>query len=222
MLEFLEAALLPINLPYTILMIVVVIYWLSVILGVLDFDFLDFDVDIDVDMDVDVDADVDVDTGGHFGFANILHFFNIGALPFMIVLSFLAFFMWSASILINHYINNSSWLIGIGLFLPIFIGSLFLTKFTTIPFVKIFAAMEKETDIAVIGRECILMESADSKHLAQGKVVTGSGMVQMINVKTINEHQTISKGSKALIVEYDEERKCFLIDVGVDGESLLN
>ncbi len=214
MLEFLEASLLPVNLPYTILMLVVLIYWVSVILGVLDFDFLDFDVDVDVDLDVD--ADMDVDAGGGFGFSQVLYFFNIGSLPFMIILSFLAFFMWSASVLANHYVGNSSWLIALGLFVPILIGSLFLTKFATIPFVKMFAAMERDTDIEVIGKECVLMESADSVHLAHGKVVTGSGLVQMINVRTIDEGKTIPKGSTAIIVEYDEKRKCYLITEGAN------
>ncbi|MFT5619620.1 MAG: hypothetical protein ACI85I_002867 [Arenicella sp.] len=218
MLEFLEASLLNINLPYTILMLVVLIYWVSVILGVLDFDFLDFDVDVDMDLDVDVDADIDIDAGGGFGFSQALYFFNIGSLPFMIILSFLAFFMWSASVLTNHYIGNSSWLIALGLFIPISIGSLFLTKFATIPFVKMFAAMEQETDIEVIGKECVLMESADSIHIAHGKVVTESGLVQMINVQTIEEGKVISKGTTVIIVEYDEKKKCYLVTEGVRND----
>ena len=39
------------NLPYTILLGFVLIYWLTVILGFLDLSTLDLDVDIDMDVD---------------------------------------------------------------------------------------------------------------------------------------------------------------------------
>ena len=86
-----QAAIEPVNIVYTILLVVVALYWLSVFLGALDlssFDFdVDADVDVDADLDVDVDADMDVDGEAHTTigwFAGTLHFFNFGKLPFMI------------------------------------------------------------------------------------------------------------------------------------------
>lgn len=210
--QFLEAALQPINMPYTMFMMVVLIYWLTVILGVLDFSFLDFDVDVDADVDVDVDADVDADSGGSVGgaLAGILLFFNIGTVPFMIVFSFLIFFMWSASVFANYYLNNESWGLATLMFPAFLIGGLFFAKFATAPFVKMFESMYNDTDVTVIGKVCLLMESADSEHIAHAKVTNSEGLVQMVNVKT-SEGEIIEKGSQVLIISYDEEQKCYIV-----------
>lgn len=45
--ELLEAALLPVNLMYTSLLLFMLVYWLSVIFGALDVHFLDFNLDAD-------------------------------------------------------------------------------------------------------------------------------------------------------------------------------
>lgn len=211
--QFLEAAFQPLNVPYTILMVVVLIYWLSVIIGVLDFSFLDFDVDADVDIDIDADADIDVDgDAGAGGMSTFLHFFHFGAVPFMIVFTFLVIFMWFGSILTNYYLANDSWYIALGLF-PIFlVVGLFLTKFATVPFVKLFAAMDNQNDIEVVGKVCTLMESVDSQHISHAKVTSQDGMVQMVNVRTTHETTSLPTGSKALIVSYDEDKKCYIVE----------
>ena len=62
--EIIEAAFSPVNIIPTILLLFVLFYWIIVIVGVINMDFLDVDVDMDadIDLDVDVDADIDVDT----------------------------------------------------------------------------------------------------------------------------------------------------------------
>ena len=62
--EVLQEALMPANLVFTVMLGIVIIYWIMVILGALDVDFLDIDFDSDVDVDADVDADVDGTGGG--------------------------------------------------------------------------------------------------------------------------------------------------------------
>ena len=52
--QFLEAALQPINMPYTGMMVVVLVYWLTVILGVLDFSFLDFAIFSPVNLSITI------------------------------------------------------------------------------------------------------------------------------------------------------------------------
>ena len=55
-----------VNLPYTLLLIAMLLYWLSVIAGALDISILDLDIDLDanVDLDADVDLGADVDLDG--------------------------------------------------------------------------------------------------------------------------------------------------------------
>ena len=68
MIEFLQECILPVNLPLTILMGLVLSYWLMVIVGVLGLDVIDLDLDLDADVDLDLDTGVDAEVdGGLFG-----------------------------------------------------------------------------------------------------------------------------------------------------------
>ena len=92
----------PVNLPASFLLGLVLLYWLMVILGVLGMDA--FDLDLDADLDFDVEADVD----GHFEgsvFGKVLDFFHLGDVPIMIVVSFFVLNMWIITIVSNHYFN---------------------------------------------------------------------------------------------------------------------
>ena len=57
--EFFSTLFSPANALATGFLVLIIVYWLTVILGLLDMET----IDIDVDMDVDVDVDVDVDAG---------------------------------------------------------------------------------------------------------------------------------------------------------------
>ena len=88
--ELLQAAFSTPNIVFTVLLLVVMLYWVSVFMGLLDMGSFDVDIDVDMDVDVDVDIDADVDadaevTGG--GLAGILHFFNLGQVPFMVIMN---------------------------------------------------------------------------------------------------------------------------------------
>ena len=57
MTELIQTAFSPINLLFTILLMLVILYWLSIIIGALDIGSFDLDFDFDADVDVDLDAD---------------------------------------------------------------------------------------------------------------------------------------------------------------------
>ncbi|MBX2841838.1 MAG: DUF1449 family protein [Flammeovirgaceae bacterium] len=205
MMEFLQAAFLPVNIPYTGRMVLTMLYWFTVIIGV--FDVSSFDIDLDVDVDIDMDAEVD---SGNFGIGQVLHFFNFGEVPFMIIFSFLSLFMWVASIMANYYLGNSSWPIALGLFIPIFISCLFLTKFVTYPFVKFFHLAEKVEDTNVLGKICDIIMKADTSMLGQAEVKTQQA-TQLINIKA-TANNTLEKGAKGLVLEYNDEKNFYLVE----------
>lgn len=210
--ELFRESILPLNLPYTVLLGLVLFYWLTVFLGALDIDLFHFDVGVDADIDVDIDVDADIDAGGHssLSWGKVLHFFNIGEAPFMIILSFMSFFMWAGSVLFNHYTGNSSQLVAFGLFFLLFIVSLFLTKFCSIPFAKFFAVFDKQLDRNVIGAVCQVKVSATENSLGQAEVDT-EDFHQLVNIKTV-EGLTLKKGDTALILEYNEEDNYYIVD----------
>ncbi len=85
MIELMQLAFYPINMVFTMLLISIVVYWLTVILGVLDTDLFDMDLpDMDADADMDADVDANLDTGVAWG---VLHWFYVGEVPIMMLLT---------------------------------------------------------------------------------------------------------------------------------------
>ncbi|MGB0525501.1 MAG: hypothetical protein ACPGJS_21170 [Flammeovirgaceae bacterium] len=208
--ELLEESLRAVNFPYTLLLGLVLFYWLTVFLGLLDLDFLSIDVDVDADVDVDMDADIDAGHHGGFSFGKLLHFFNIGEAPFMIIMTFLSLYMWVGSILFNHFMQNSSGLLAAGFAIPLIIVSLFLTKFSSWPFAKVFKALNKEEDTNVIGKLCEVKVGASDKYLGQAEV-NGEKYHQLINIKAV-EGVELKKGEHALILEYVEDGNYYIVE----------
>lgn len=202
MLELYHAAVAPANLLPTGLLLFVLLYWLTVIVGLLDMKT----------------ADLDVDGDGHFGHHHetswlngALAFFNLGRIPLMIFLSFVFLPLWVGSILVNYYTGNTSLLLGLVCFVPLFIGSLFVAKFLTLPFVKLFAAMEKEHDggAKALGKVCTVLLPASAEHLGQASVRI-SGAPLILNVRSTGA--ALAKGDEALVIDFDEQRRCYLIE----------
>lgn len=213
MLELLEAAILPINIVFTVLLAIVLLYWFSVILGAMDMSSFDIDLDADFDVDVDADMDTDLDGGGSGGwFASALSFFNFGKVPFMVVMTFLILSMWAISILSNHYLGGGSILFALGALLPNLCVSLLITKLVTSPLISFFKNFnETEAPVDYIGLTCKLTLPATVTSMGQAEVEY-EGKYLLVNVKVEeNDVPAILKGDKAVIVGEEEGGRCYLI-----------
>lgn len=190
--ELLNAAISMVNLPYTVFMGIVALYWSSVILGAMDISFLD--------MDIDIDADVDGDLPFHLG---LLTFFNVGQVPTMFLLSILGFFSWSFSILVNHALDNESMLVAAGLFFPNMFVSLFVTKYITKPFAKLFNYIGKETSHTIIGSLVQIRSKIDHQHISQIEVKT-DGSPLLINARA-REGVVLDTGQQVMVVDKEDD-----------------
>ena len=133
--EFFKELITLANLTVTIMMGMVVLYWLMVILGVLGMDA----IDLDLGMDADLDFDPGLDASPDGMFPEALTFMHMGEVPAMIVGSIVVFFMWILTVLSNHYINSDQNLLFAFLFIvPNLLISLIATKALIWPFVNIF------------------------------------------------------------------------------------
>ena len=138
--ELLEFSFSGINIIPTVLLIFVFIYWLIVIMGVIDIDTLDFDLDMDADVDVDGDFEVD-------GLSSVLAFFNIGQMPLMIFVTFFTIPLWTCTLLVNDFIGHNSILIGALILFGVGFGCLFVAKFLTIPIAKLYKKVLPSLDL---------------------------------------------------------------------------
>ncbi len=205
MLELFEFSITGVNVIPTVLLIFVLIYWLIVIIGVIDID----SVDVDLDLDLDGDVDVEVEVGG---LASVLSFFNIGHMPLMIFITFFAIPLWVSSILVNDFLGIQSFLPGLITFIPLFIGSLFVAKFLTIPIAKFYRKIRHETEAVkhIVGQLCIAKLPISEDRTSQAEIKVGGTSV-LINAKT-RHGATIAKGEQGLVIEHNEIEKFYYVE----------
>ena len=201
--ELLDAAVSPANIVVTGLAIFILIYWITVIIGLVDLDMFD----IDLDMDGDVDAD-----GGHVGWLNsVLAFFNLSQIPIMIFFSFLIFPAWGIMMITTDFLGVESFWLGLVVLIPVLFVSLFIAKFLTTPFVKIFGKLSEDPEEEVIiGKICEVTISTRSDKVGQGRIVT-KGAPHLLNVCSTPGTE-LKKGDMGLIIEHLKDRNVYLIE----------
>jgi hypothetical protein len=213
----LKAALLPINMPFTILLGVVVLYWLLVILGALDFDMGGHDVDVSMDGH-DIDAGHDADAGSHdvgdghsiTAFQSMLQFLHIGDAPMMIVVSVMAVIAWGVAVLSNVYLNpGGSWLLALVYLVPNGVFTVVATHYLLRPLAKAMRSMneDQEKSPPVVGRvaEVTTSEVTEKFGMALLQVKGAPLAIQIRSTKG----EPIKKGDQVLVINEDRKNNTF-------------
>ncbi|MHC4119307.1 MAG: hypothetical protein ACYSWO_17565 [Planctomycetota bacterium] len=219
MTELIQTAFSPVNVVLTVMLILNVVYWLTVILGLLDVDFLDIElpdsgleVDSDIDVDLDAEGDVDMDIS-HDGILNsVLHFFYIGEVPIMLLISILILSMWTLCILGNHYFNPlNSFIAALPVYATSLVASLAICRVFAMPLKKIHEVFNKDYNAPkkVIGRICIVTTTSVSDKMGQAEVKT-KGAPIVLNVVSDSEH-VFHKSDEAVVVNKDKEKGIYTI-----------
>jgi len=209
--ELLQASISPNQILLTLLLGLVVCYWLLVILGALD-----FDTDLpDAGADVDGDghhAHKGMSTGGFwFTMGRIFGFTQV---PLIVWLSFIVLFMWFFSMLSNHLWNpDAETSQAILLLLPVLITSILTTRIITYPIAKVFKAMN-DTDTEaeeVLGRIGIVCSIEADETYGQLEIA-GQGAPLLINVRTLPGAPTLKKGDRAKVISPGPDNAFYQIE----------
>lgn len=202
----------PANLPYTLLLLLVVLYWLTVFIGALDLDFLDFDLDGDTEVEVEVDTEVEAVAGGSTGLMSVATFFNLGRVPFMIFFSLLVLSLWTGAVLAWEAFGREIPWFPLLWLLPNLLLGLFVTKLLSTPFKRWHRHMNRET---VHKRELVGKT---------GRIIIAvrPGRTGRIELDTEDQHfvldvithgtDVLETGTQALIVEYDPETDRYAVE----------
>ncbi|MDX1446277.1 OB-fold-containig protein [Lishizhenia sp.] len=214
MLELLNMSFNGANFIASFFLVLVVLYWITVIMGVLDLNFLD--VDVEIDMDADVEVEVDADTGvaasGDLSWLMfILRFLNIGRVPLMLWFSFFSLSLWFVQVSINEIFGIESFVFGLLTLIPCIIGCAILAKFLTFPFVKMFASLEKESmskDLTgSIGKVTLI--DTEGKN-GQAKVENNQN-VHTIYIET-KRGSSLIKGDSILVISFNKDQNTYLVE----------
>ncbi|GMQ57754.1 hypothetical protein AN1V17_21490 [Vallitalea sediminicola] len=174
-------------------------YWIIVIIGAFDFDFLDIDIDVGAD-----------NSGPFYA---ILAFLNVGELPFMLVFSIFALNFWIISMLMYYlpFVVVGGLLNGI-LLIPVMIISVLFTKCETIPLKGIFkySNMQDNRGNQVIEQLCILMCEMKDGRLGQARIKR-DGASLIINVKSEYDKESFDKDEVAFVSRKDTDKDIYYI-----------
>jgi len=210
-----KAALLPINLPFTVLIAGVAFYWLLVVLGTLDFEFGGHDVDLGGGDGADAHAghgheahaDAAYDPGVFQGFLQFLH---IGDAPVMVVLSVMAIIAWVFAMLANILFNSgSSLLFAAALLVPNAIFTVVSTHYIMRPVAKFIRSLNEDAEKAppVVGlvAEVTTSEVTAKFGLALVQIKGAPLAIQIRNTRG----EKIGKGERVLVIDEDKKNNTF-------------
>ena len=202
MYAFLQETITPPNLPFTILLILIMLYWLFVIIGTIDLEFLD----------IDLSADGDIDAGDGF-FTSFLQLLKMGDAPIMAAVSIMALIAWTISMVYNHYLNfgHQGW-IAAGVIAFNFIVSFFITVLITRLLNKIFGPFNSGEDAmqSCMYKMGTVITSKVNSDFGQVEILT-QGAPVTINARTPDDFVFL-KGEKVLVYDEDKEKGIYFVD----------
>ncbi|MFT7631655.1 MAG: hypothetical protein ACI87E_002694 [Mariniblastus sp.] len=238
MTDFFNELINPVNLPVTALLVLVLLYWLMVIVGVLGLDSFDFDfdapdagIDADFGLDAGVNGDFGIDaqggidtspatsfgggssTSGNDGLLRTaFDFFYLGEVPIVIIGTFFVLFLWIATYLTNHYWNtDQSVLVMLMWSVPNTFVSLLVTRYTMIPFAKMFRlSLENTTRDEMVGLIGRVTTSEVTEKFGQLELRINNEPEMKINVRTRPGKQ-LAKGDAAKIISFNNTDGTFLV-----------
>ena len=213
MMELFQESMRAVNLPFTVLAMLAVLYWVVVLLGVIDVDALDFDMDLDVDVDVDVDVDGDI-VGHGSALASLVGILGLKNVPILLALSVYFISLWLVGMVAQYYLNpGDSAIIGGVIIAVNLFASLIVMRIVTRPFAKIYGVLNKDYDAPakVVGSVCTVTSLDISGSRVGSCEILAKGAPIQINAVHRGEH-FLKKGDEALVVRYDKENRVYEIE----------
>lgn len=200
--EIWDQALLSYNLPLTVLLGFVFLFWIVSLVGIGDFD---------PDLDLDADAG-DLHGGGALGF--ILRVVNAQDIPLMLVLSLLSLFLWAIAIASNYYFNpDESGGRASLLLVGNFFVSVLLVKLATQPLRPFFRSIknEREHSEPLIGSVGRVKSRVLDASFGQCEVVRPKGAPALLNCRLAEGEEALARGAEILVIGFDDDTRRFII-----------
>lgn len=186
--DFLAFSVQKSQLPYTIILGFLLLYWILVLAGAFNFEFFG----------VDVDADLDAPEGP---FQWFLALFNIGELPVMIVVSFIVVGLWTTAMITGMLMPQGVSTFFRLAFLPV---NVLVGALVAIPMIKPVAWLFRQNEAS---RE-VIREEGSLAHLrsalepeAMGQaMIDRQGAPVMLNVKLAAGESAMGAGTEVVVV----------------------
>jgi hypothetical protein len=178
----------------SVLLLVVVLYWLLAAVGVLS-------------------GDDGAEVGGLEG---VLAGLGLDGVPATVVLSLLTAFSWFAclggSVLLNGFDLSSPVTIALGLvvLLAALVVGVLLTRVLAWPLRKLFPNSPQASRNDFIGRPCVIRTGTVTQTFGQAEVTASDGSSAVVQVRQAGQDLLVA-GSTALIFDYDGDGEFFWV-----------
>jgi len=224
MMEVFQLSFSGINFVPTLFLVLVLLYWITVFVGLLDLHFLHIDFSTHTHVQIDTHAiehHVHLEHDQHGGvddvgetsfFVSFLSFFNLGKVPFMVLFSFFSLSVWVIAITLSYWLKIESIVFAILLLIPNFLVSLFFAKFCTMPLVKIFYYndLQAKEDIPLEGKTGTVIIPVSSE-FGQIEILINNAPIR-VNATSL-DHKKLDKDTKVLVIDYNPQTRCYLVDI---------
>lgn len=219
MIELIREAIALYNLPFTALLGVVLLYWLLVMVGSLDFDFDLFDFGSG-DGGVGEVGDL---PGGHGGGAlggamlSAGRLFGLTQVPIAIWGSFFILFMWIGSMLLNYRFNGAAGDRDLStaamLLIPNLIGSVVLTRLVTFPVGRFFGALSQVDDevMKIEGHTGVVTTVELDERYGQVQV-NQSGAPSLVNARLRESAPALHKGDLVRVLQPSHDGSFYYVE----------
>lgn len=195
---------------FTILLILCFFYWIIAVLGLIDFDFLDFDIP-DGDLEVGVNDSLDnVNV-----LAGLLMRLGLHGVPFPIVFSIITLLGWFicyyAVYFLFPFVPGALLEFFVGV--PVFVGSLYLAALITAKIIKplrpIFLAANQEVQKTILGKVAVVRTARVDKTFGEATVEDG-GAGLIVKVRSFKD-ETFARGDRIVLLEYVKEENIYKV-----------
>lgn len=211
MLELFQESLLPVNLPFTILLGLIAIYWVIGLLGLIDIDGPD-GVEAGVEVDVEVDGGDDGGSASGGLYKTLLNVIGASDAPLMFVISLFSLFLWASNVLLNHYFNPDFETGRASLLLiPVVVGSFVLTRLLVIPLRPVMKMLRSpEKPVEVIGASGIVRSSKIDSEFGEVEV-SASERNLILRARISTNEAPLVKGDRILVVSKEDESDTYVV-----------
>ncbi|GAA5215030.1 hypothetical protein ACFSJ3_01300 [Corallincola platygyrae] len=188
---------------YTVLLGVMLVYWLIAALGTVDIDVLD------------VDIDVDADVGAVEGFAGLVFRLGLGGVPLTVVLTLIALTGWSVSYFSMLWLVNPltsgfiNLLLGIGVAIGAFLVSIPVTAQLIKPLRPLFRSVNGPSTRDLVGSIAVVRTSRVDQSFGEATLEDGgAGMILRVRA---DESLKLSRGDRVVVLSYIPESHAYQV-----------
>lgn len=203
--DFLVSSLTFPTLLFSIVLCVCVLYWVLAAFGL--FDATDGWTEVDMDVGDFVDA-ADPQAGSH-GLAGLLARFGLSGVPFMVMLTILAFTGWILSyyaqlLVLSHLGDTLRWALGAGIVVAALAGGVFLTALVLKPLKWAIRRLAPEPHAPVLGRAGVVISPVLDGQGGRVEIADG-GAGLVFHAHTTNG-ASYPRGARVVLVARNDHR----------------